>query len=115
MAATGQATPQKGASGDAEEGTAHEVTIEVIGEGTSNITYTLDTSDNYEKVTMPWKRTASIAARGAEQEVGRLVVLTPGNTTRPDGMMAPARCSITVDGKRVVESDAGKSCSYKVK
>ncbi|MEV0783311.1 hypothetical protein AB0I52_10065 [Streptomyces sp. NPDC050423] len=104
-------------SGDAvEEGTPHEVTIEVRGTGTGSVMYTLD-EDNFEQVTLPWKKTATIAARGAERKVGRLVILTPGNVTRPDGKLVAAACSITVDGKTVVETKegAGKPCSYKFK
>ncbi len=54
---------------------------------------------------------------GAEQEVGRLVIVTPGNMTRPDGTIVASQCSITVDGKKVSESkdDSGKPCSYKLK
>ncbi|MFF1925243.1 hypothetical protein ACFVW8_32320 [Streptomyces sp. NPDC058221] len=104
-------------SGDAvEEGTPHEVTIEVKGAGTGSVMYTLD-EDNFEQVTLPWKKTATIAARGAEREVGRLVNVAPGNVTRPDGKLVAAACSITVDGKTVVETKegAGKPCSYTFK
>lgn len=104
-------------SGDAvEEGTPHEVTIEIKGTGAGSVMYTLE-KDNFEQVTLPWKKTATIAARGAEREVGRLVILTPGNVTRPDGRLVAAGCSITVDGKTVVETKEGESkpCSYTFK
>ncbi|MFD0026050.1 hypothetical protein [Streptomyces sp. NPDC127177] len=104
-------------SGDAvEEGTPHKVTIEVKGAGTGSVMYTLD-EDGFEQVTLPWKKTATIAARGAERKVGRLVIVTPGNVTRPDGRLVAAACSITVDGKTVVKTEegAGKPCSYKFK
>ncbi|OCC11385.1 hypothetical protein [Streptomyces sp. PTY087I2] len=102
-----------GGSGEGE-GTPHEVTIEVEGTGASTVMYTLDDSD-FEQITLPWKKTATIAARGAEREVGRLVILTPGHMTLPDGKLGAAPCSITVDGKKVVESKEGKPCSYKLK
>lgn len=112
-----QSKTPKDTGGDAvDEGTSHEVTIEVKGTGTGSVMYTLDDS-NFEQVTLPWKKTATIAARAAEREVGRLVIVTPGNVTRPDGKIVAAQCSITVDGKKVVESkeDSGKPCSYKLK
>jgi hypothetical protein len=107
----------KETGGDAvEEGAPHEVTIAVEGTGKSSVMYTLDDSD-FAQVDLPWKKTATIAARGAEREVGRLVIVTPGNMTAADGKIVAGRCSITVDGKVVAESkdDSGKPCSYKLK
>ncbi|MFD5203024.1 hypothetical protein ACFWM7_23405 [Streptomyces sp. NPDC058375] len=110
--ATGTPKPSGGKAGG--EGTPHEVTIEVGGTGASTVMYTLDDSD-FEQITLPWKKTATLAARGAEREVGRLVILTPGPMTLPDGKLGAAACSITVDGKKVVENKEGKPCSYKLK
>ncbi|MFC9243791.1 hypothetical protein ACFT7S_06985 [Streptomyces sp. NPDC057136] len=108
--------PKDSGSGAVKQGAPHEVTIEVKGTGTGNVMFTLDDS-GFEQVTLPWTKTATIAARGAEQQVGRLVIVTPGNMTRPDGKIVAAQCSITVDGKKVAESkdDSGKPCSYKLK
>ncbi|MFD9288850.1 hypothetical protein ACFWBV_11180 [Streptomyces sp. NPDC060030] len=111
------AKPEK-AGGDAvEEGASHEVTIKVEGTGRSTVMYTLDDSD-FTQVDLPWTKTATIAPRGAEREVGRLVILTPGTMTAADGRLVSAGCSITVDGKTVVENEGGetaKPCSYKLK
>ncbi|MFF3321329.1 hypothetical protein [Streptomyces sp. NPDC002889] len=98
------------------EGTPHEVTIEVLGTGEANVMWTLDDS-GFEKKTLPWKETATIAAVGAEQKVGRLVIVTPGTIMGPDSKLVGARCSITVDGKVVAKSadDSGKPCRYMLK
>jgi hypothetical protein len=104
-------------SGPAAEGTSHEVTIEVRGEGRTMVMWTLDESKT-ETVTLPWKRTATIAPRGAEKEVGRLVIVTPGTVQGADGMLTAASCTITVDGKKVSDNGGGKipkPCSYKLK
>ncbi|MEU5714342.1 hypothetical protein AB0G71_00875 [Streptomyces sp. NPDC020403] len=113
-AAQGSEKPSETGGGKVEEGTPHEVTIAVEGTGRSNVMYTLDDSD-FTQVDLPWTKTATIAARGAEREVGRLVIVTPGTMIAADGKMVAARCSITVDGKTVAESkdDSGKPCSYK--
>ncbi|MFF5894591.1 hypothetical protein ACFY8O_01570 [Streptomyces argenteolus] len=107
----------KETGGGVEEGASHEVTIKVEGTGRSNVMYTLDDS-GFKEVDLPWTKTATIAPRGAEREVGRLVIVTPGNTTAADGKLVAAGCSITVDGKTVVENEGGatgKPCSYKLK
>ncbi|GAA2976118.1 MAG TPA: hypothetical protein DD420_23770 [Streptomyces sp.] len=118
----GSAAPESGkpkeTGGTAvKEGASHEVTIKVEGTGKSNVMYTLDDSD-FAQVDLPWSKTATIAPRGAENEVGRLVLVTPGTTTAADGTLVAAGCSITVDGKTVVENESGakgKPCSYKLK
>ncbi|MGW0786727.1 hypothetical protein ACWD04_00365 [Streptomyces sp. NPDC002911] len=103
--------------GDAvEKGASHEVTIKVEGTGKSKVMYTLDDSD-FADVELPWTKTATIAPRGAESKVGRLVIVTPGTMTAADGKLVSAGCSITVDGKTVVEhegGETGKPCSYKL-
>ncbi|MFJ8588077.1 hypothetical protein ACIRD2_26015 [Streptomyces sp. NPDC093595] len=104
-------------SGPAAGGASHEVTIEVRGEGRTMVMWTLDESKT-ETVTLPWKRTATIAPRGAEKEVGRLVIVTPGTVQGADGMLTAASCTITVDGKKVADNGGGKipkPCSYKLK
>lgn len=119
---TNSATPQsekseKADDGGSSEGTPHEVTIKIDGEGAGIVMYTLDESDT-PQVTLPWSKTATIAARGAEQKVGRLVIATAGNMQKADGSYAqPASCSIVFDGKTVVDTkkDPGKPCSYKFK
>ncbi|WP_326699917.1 hypothetical protein OG909_23055 [Streptomyces sp. NBC_01754] len=116
-AAEENAEPKETGGGAVEEGPSHEVTIKVEGTGRSTVMYTLDDSD-FAKVDLPWTKTATIAARGAEREVGRLVIVTPGSMAAADGMLVGAGCSITVDGKTVVEKESGgktESCSYKIK
>ncbi|MFF9689183.1 hypothetical protein [Streptomyces sp. NPDC014623] len=116
-AAQKSAKPEEAGGEAVEGGASHEVTITVKGTGRSNVMYTLDDSD-FTEVDLPWTKTATIAPRGAEREVGRLVIVTPGNMTAADGMLVAAGCSITVDGKTVVENEGGKTgkpCSYKLK
>jgi len=116
-AAPESAKPKDSGEGAAEEGASHEVTIKVEGTGRSKVMYTLDDSD-FADVELPWTKTATIAPRGAESEVGRLVIVTPGTMTAADGKLVSAGCSITVDGKTVVEQEGGetgKPCSYKLK
>ena len=116
-AAPESAKPKDSGEGAAEEGASHEVTIKVEGAGRSKVMYTLDDSD-FADVELPWTKTATIAPRGAESEVGRLVIVTPGTMTAADGKLVSAGCSITVDGKTVVEQEGGetgKPCSYKLK
>ncbi|WP_175408783.1 hypothetical protein [Streptomyces sp. TRM64462] len=113
------ATPSGKAEGQAEAdtGTSYEVTIEVGGTGSTMVMYTLDESKT-ETVTLPWKKTATITPVGAEKEVGRLVLVTPGTITDGNGMLTAASCTITVDGKKVADNDNGKvakPCSYKIK
>ncbi|MFF2225989.1 hypothetical protein ACFVV7_22040 [Streptomyces globisporus] len=47
----------------------------------------------------------------------RKLLFMPGHVTLPDGKLGAAQCSITVDGKKVVESEegSGKPCSYKLR
>ncbi|WP_103760490.1 hypothetical protein [Streptomyces sp. SM10] len=116
-AAQEPAKPEASGGDAVEEGDSHEVTIKVEGTGKSKVMYTLADSD-FAEVDLPWTKTATIAPRGAEREVGRLVLVTPGTMTAADGMLVAAGCSITVDGKTVVEHEGGKTgkpCSYKLK
>ncbi|MCK8677310.1 hypothetical protein [Streptomyces lichenis] len=121
--ATGDASkpPTAGSPSPSEgtktEGASHEVTLEVTGKGKTMIMYTLDESKT-ETVTLPWKRTATITPEGAEKEVGRLVLVTPGNSLGENGMLTAGGCTITVDGKQVADNDGGKSpkpCTYEIK
>ncbi|MEU7280396.1 hypothetical protein AB0A69_16650 [Streptomyces sp. NPDC045431] len=115
---TAEQPTEKPAGKPADEGgAAHEVTIEVTGKGQTMIMYTLDESKT-ETVTLPWKRTATITPEGAEKQVGRLVIVTPGHSQGEDGMLKAAGCTITVDGKKVADNGDGavaKPCSYKLK
>ncbi|GGY79576.1 hypothetical protein CP967_09745 [Streptomyces nitrosporeus] len=114
--AAGEAKEPEKSGGGADGGVAREVTIEVTGTGASTVMYTLEDS-GFEKVTLPWKKTAAIAPRGAEAEVGRLVLVTPGSMKASDGTYVMAGCTITVGGETVVEKKPGSSgpCSYKLK
>ncbi|MFG3306302.1 hypothetical protein [Streptomyces wuyuanensis] len=113
------AKPDAGAgAGDAAGGRAkREVTLEVLGSGTAQIAYTLDGSE-FEQVTLPWKKTATIELTGAEQRVGRLVSVVPGSVQGSDGLLRAAACAITVDGRKVADNEEGESakpCQSRVK
>ncbi|WP_171170722.1 hypothetical protein [Streptomyces sp. I05A-00742] len=102
---------------DLPKGKPHQVTLEIQGKGTTQIYYNLD-SNGAARVTLPWKKTATITPVGAEREAGVLVTLAPGSTQGDDGMLYAAPCTITVDGKKVADNQGGKSnkpCEYKVK
>ncbi|MGI5341702.1 hypothetical protein ACQEVS_32000 [Streptomyces sp. CA-181903] len=108
-----KAEPQEGA----DKGASHQVTLEVRGKGTTQIYYNLD-GNGAQQVTLPWKRTATIAPEGAERKVGRLVSVVPGSSQAENGMLRAASCTILVDGKKVADNQDGKSnkpCEYKLK
>ncbi|MFJ1545304.1 hypothetical protein [Streptomyces sp. NPDC088246] len=111
--ASGKPQPDAG-SGEGK----HEVTLEVLGTGTSQVYYNLDTN-KMEKVTLPWKKTSTITlTTDAEKRTGLSVSVVPGSVPDPDGMLHAAACVITVDGKKVADNQGGKSdkmCQYKVK
>ncbi|MFF3123234.1 hypothetical protein ACFVRD_12870 [Streptomyces sp. NPDC057908] len=111
--ASGKPQPDAG-SGESK----HEVTLEVLGTGTSQVYYNLDTN-KMEKVTLPWKKTSTITlTTDAEKRAGLSVSVVPGSVSGPDGMLHAAACVITVDGKKVADNQGGKSdkmCQYKVK
>ncbi|MEU5418857.1 hypothetical protein ACFY1P_35215 [Streptomyces sp. NPDC001407] len=96
----------------------HEVTLEVLGTGTTSVYYNLDTN-KMEQVQLPWKKTSTITlTTDAEKNVGHGVSVVPGSVTGPDGMLHAAPCVITVDGKKVADNQDGKSdkmCEFKVK
>ncbi|MDJ0345832.1 hypothetical protein QMK19_31645 [Streptomyces sp. H10-C2] len=95
-----------------------EVTLEVLGTGTSQVYYTLDTN-KMEKVKLPWKKTSTVTlTTDAEKKIGTLVSVVPGSVPSSDGTLHAAACVITVDGKKVADNQGGKSdksCEYKVK
>ncbi|MFD3353761.1 hypothetical protein [Streptomyces fradiae] len=110
--------PEGSGEGRAKGGdTSYEVTIEVGGTGSTMVMYSLDDSGT-ETVTLPWKKTATITPVGAEKEVGRLVIVTPGSVSDGNGMLTAASCTITVNGEKVADNGNGKipkPCSYKLK
>ncbi|MFE0382068.1 hypothetical protein ACFW1M_42425 [Streptomyces inhibens] len=96
----------------------HEVTLEVLGTGTSQVYYNLDTN-KMEKVKLPWKKTSTITlTTDAEKRIGTTVSVVPGSVPGSDGTLHAAACVITLDGKKVADNQGGKSdkmCQYKVK
>ncbi|MFH8789203.1 hypothetical protein [Streptomyces roseoverticillatus] len=105
-------------SGDGGSEVKHEVTLEVLGTGTTSVYYNLDTN-KMEQVQLPWRKTSTITlTTDAEKKAGLGVSVVPGSVTGPDGMMHAAPCVITVDGKKVADNQDGKSdkmCEFKVK
>ncbi|MEU5013301.1 hypothetical protein AB0G35_23985 [Streptomyces sp. NPDC021749] len=96
----------------------HEVTLEVLGHGTSQVYYNLDTN-KFEKVKLPWKKTSTVTlTTDAEKRIGTTVSVVPGSVYNADGTLRAAACVITVDGKKVADNKGGKSdkmCKYDVK
>ncbi|MFC5148926.1 hypothetical protein [Streptomyces aureoversilis] len=104
----------EGGSGEVK----HEVTLEVLGTGTTSVYYNLDTN-KMEQVQLPWKKTSTVTlTTDAEKKVGLGVSVVPGSVKGPDGFLHAAPCVITVDGKKVADNQDGKSdkmCEFKVK
>ncbi|MET9152250.1 hypothetical protein [Streptomyces griseoflavus] len=102
------------ASSEGEDKT-YEVTLEVGGQGKSSVYYTLGTNSN-EQVTLPWKKTGKMTLNPTERKVGILVSVVPGPVKLSNGQLGAAPCSITVDGKKVVEDEGGvegaHTCEY---
>lgn len=96
----------------------HKVTLEVLGTGTSQVYYNLDTN-KMVTATLPWKKTSTVAlTTDAEKRIGIGVSVVPGSVPGPDGTLHAAPCVITVDGKKVSDNKGGKSdkmCKYTVK
>ncbi|WP_327156808.1 hypothetical protein [Streptomyces tubercidicus] len=96
----------------------HEVTLEVLGHGTSQVYYNLNTN-KFEKVKLPWKKTSTVTlTTDAEKRTGTTVSVVPGSVYNADGTLRAASCVITVDGKRVADNKGGKSdkmCKYDLK
>ncbi|MFF9768266.1 hypothetical protein ACF1GT_16910 [Streptomyces sp. NPDC014636] len=119
----GPSTADKSASAKPQQNSGsgevkHEVTLEVLGTGTSQVYYNLDTN-KMETVKLPWKKTSTITlTTDAEKRIGTTVSVVPGSVPSSDGMLHAAACVITVDGKKVADNRGGKSdkpCEYKVK
>ncbi|MEJ8654787.1 hypothetical protein WKI65_43815 [Streptomyces sp. MS1.AVA.3] len=103
-------------SGSAE--VKHEVTLEVLGHGNSQVYYNLSTN-KFEKVKLPWRKTETITlTTEAEKRIGTTVTVVPGSVYNADGTLRAAACVITVDGKKVADNKGGKSnkmCRYDLK
>ncbi|WP_437032790.1 hypothetical protein [Streptomyces sp. enrichment culture] len=103
-----------GADDDGADKT-YEVVLEVGGSGSSSVYYVLGTND-MEQVTLPWKKSDSIALTGTQRKVGTIVSVVPGPVKQSNGQLAAAPCSITVDGEKVVEDPGGTGgkhiCQY---
>ncbi|MGY3202579.1 hypothetical protein [Streptomyces sp. TE5632] len=84
----------------------YEVTLEVGGEGKSSIYYNLGTN-HFEQVTLPWKKSDKLTLNSTQRKVGTIVSVVPGPVKLPNGQLGAAPCSITVDGKKVVEDPGG--------
>ncbi|MBL3668816.1 hypothetical protein JL475_23025 [Streptomyces sp. M2CJ-2] len=97
------------------QGKTYEVTLEVGGEGRSSVYYNLDTNRS-EQVTLPWKKSDSVTLNSTQRKVGTIVSVVPGPVKLSDGRLGAAPCSITVDGKKVVEDPGGTEgkhlCEY---
>ncbi|MEU8976717.1 hypothetical protein AB0D11_47645 [Streptomyces monashensis] len=95
-----------------------EVTLEVLGTGTSQVYYTLGTN-RMVTVQLPWKMSSTLSlTTDAEKRVGITVSVVPGSVPDARGMLHAAACVITVDGKKVADNQGGKSdkmCEYNVK
>ncbi|GHG48042.1 hypothetical protein [Streptomyces griseocarneus] len=107
-----------GKPGGLAVGPTREVTIEVTGEGSTQVYYNLGDHNGGEQVSLPWKKTAKVTLKGAEVQVGSLVSVVPGSVKGADGMLKAASCVITVDGKKVADNQDGKlpkPCEYTLK
>ncbi|MGW2670754.1 hypothetical protein ACWC5F_22175 [Streptomyces sp. NPDC001272] len=104
-------------SAPATKGVPHQVVFEVGGTGAGKVMW-IGNTNHFEQVTLPWTKTESMQLEGAELKVGVTVSVVPASVEGPDGMLAPAPCTIKVDGKQVADNQAGKSaepCRYKLK
>ncbi|MCP3771101.1 hypothetical protein [Streptomyces sp. MAR25Y5] len=84
----------------------YEVVLEVGGSGKSSVYYVLGTN-RMEQVSLPWKKSDSITLNSTQRKVGTIVSVAPGPVAQSNGQLAAAPCSITVDGKKVVEDPGG--------
>ncbi len=84
----------------------YEVVLEVGGSGKSSLYYVLGTN-RMEQVSLPWKKSDSITLNSTQRKVGTIVSVAPGPVAQSNGQLAAAPCSITVDGKKVVEDPGG--------
>ncbi|WP_051718058.1 hypothetical protein [Streptomyces megasporus] len=113
----------EGSSGGSSEGGAkddevtREVTLEVDGEGKTQVYYTVGTNAT-EQVTLPWSKTVTLSLTEAERKVGVLVSVVPGSVMNDSGELTAGSCVIKVDGKKVDDNGNGKDisgCEYTVK
>ncbi|MFC8986555.1 MULTISPECIES: hypothetical protein [unclassified Streptomyces] len=106
---------EKGTDGGDRADTTYEVTLEVGGSGGTSVYYVLGTNRT-EQVSLPWKKSDSITLNSTQRKVGTIVSVVPGPVTQSDGRLAAAPCSITVDGKKVVDDPGGAEgkhiCQY---
>ncbi|MFI9722068.1 hypothetical protein ACIHFE_20795 [Streptomyces sp. NPDC052396] len=110
-------TAAKAPAGSPGRTESHEVTFDIKGTGTTQISYASDTN-HAEQVTLPWHKTTKVTLEGAELRVGIALSVVPGSTQDSDGMLRAASCVITVDGKKVADNQDGKSnkpCEYTLK
>lgn len=107
-AGKGTATSSSSSSKPASEGQGktYEVTLEVGGEGKASVYYNLDTN-HFEQVTLPWKKSDRVTLTSTQRKVGTIVSVVPGPVKLSNGRLGAAPCSITVDGKKVVEDPGG--------
>ncbi|WP_432135362.1 MULTISPECIES: hypothetical protein [unclassified Streptomyces] len=113
-AATAAESPSKQA---APGGATHEVTLEVTGEGSTQIMYHAE-SDGFDQQQLPWSKTETVELTPAEQKLGYLLSIVPGSVKAADGTLSAAPCVIKVDGKQVADNDGGKDpkgCNYTLK
>ncbi|MEV1040453.1 hypothetical protein AB0J01_27940 [Streptomyces sp. NPDC050204] len=111
-------TSVKPKSDDQSRDVTHKVTLEVLGTGTSQVYYNLDTN-KMQTVQLPWTKSSTITlTTDAEKRIGTTVSVVPGSVPTSDGTLRAATCVIKVDGKKVTDNQGGKSgkpCTYNVK
>ncbi|MFH7594625.1 hypothetical protein WDV06_05890 [Streptomyces racemochromogenes] len=116
------AAPSASSTGGAKGATAkktgvpHQVVFEVGGTGAAQVMWN-GNSNHFDQVTLPWTKTESMQLVDAELKVGVTVSVVPGSVKGADGMLAPAPCTIKVDGRQVADNQGGKSaapCTYKL-
>ncbi|MTE20539.1 hypothetical protein F0L17_15780 [Streptomyces sp. TRM43335] len=93
------------------------VTLEVEGDGKTQIYYTAGTNET-EQATLPWRKTVELSLTEAERKAGVLVSIVPGTVMNDAGEFAAASCVIKVDGRKVDDNGNGKDvsgCEYKVR
>lgn len=93
------------------------VTLEVDGEGKTQIHYTAGT-DATEQATLPWSKTVELSLTEAERKAGVPVTIVPGTVMGDNGEFTAASCVIKVDGKKVDDNGNGKDisgCAYRVR
>ncbi|UGY92839.1 hypothetical protein [Streptomyces gobiensis] len=111
-------SPVESTADDARGGKeTREVTLEVQGDGKTQVFYVAGTTKS-EQVTLPWKKTTQVTLEGVQLKVGIPVSIVPGPVQGSDGQFKAAPCVIKVDGKKVADNQGGESekgCQYTVK